>query len=239
MNPFDRITLISQRGQERLVHESRLYRFLRQRINNDGSESEYWVCCVATCLGRLTIRKTIVQGFEDREIICSEDSHTACVADYNELTRQRALIYLDDLVSNNHMPLREAVAQTMTLLRGIIGHMEAAQFPTAIDLQRGMNRRLRRSMGSPPNSLDELNEIPASLQMTLNGERFMIGFSYFREANGEENGPIVLFATKDDLLGLFNAELNVGDGTFKSKPRGYSQIRGAQVQNVFIKILII
>ena len=57
-NPFERITLFSQRGEERLVHEDRIiYRLVRTRANNDGSETDYWYCAYKPCLGRMHIKK--------------------------------------------------------------------------------------------------------------------------------------------------------------------------------------
>ncbi len=84
-------------------------------------------------------------------------------------------------------------------------------------------------VGSPPKTIAEVVRIPFELTITKEGHPFLLGFQSFYGCDGSLVGPIIIFATKKDLIHLFQQKLICADGTFNIKPRPYHNHKGAQV----------
>ena len=144
----------------------------------------------------------------------------------------------DNLRAGYRGGYRAAVKDTMMALREEIGDEEAAQFVCKSTLKRAVNREISRSLGNPPSSFAQFTHIPYDLAFTTNGDRYLLVHDNFVSVNGRDIGPIIVYATKADLIELFNANLVAADGTFKIKPRPYASRRGAHVftMNTFFGI---
>lgn len=230
MNPFTNIVLRSERGKKpKLVYQDRIYRFNNTYNGIDGfTTTNYYICCGDKCSARL--KEVIIQ---DNEVITGGDevTHTlSCVGNPAEVLRQQAKVYVLESVALRSMKITNAVSEAMLHLRRLIGDEEAAQFPQSINMKTTANRLRREILGSPPNNFESLQEIPNELGITISSaDRFLLVYERFYEDDGTNSGTILVFATREDLLKLFSAEVISGDGTFKIKPRPYASRRGAQV----------
>jgi hypothetical protein len=54
-------------------------------------------------------------------------------------------------------------------------------------------------------------------------------FESFIDEDAVNCGPILIFATKDDLIALFDAPVFAADGTFRIKPKPFAAHRSSQV----------
>jgi len=236
-------TLRTSRGKEIIEHENRLYRKESQgnglRVHKSGrSASVYYVCCgkqgIASCKGRMIEYYCV--NMEDGSLCpnpvrtVKEGSHI-CSASSDIILLKKARRCVEEAVVLNGVGINEAVGDSMTVLRDMVGDLEAAQFGTAFSMRRKVNRMVARVMGQPPSTYAALTSIPEELSVTIRGSEFLLVFSSYVSEDGLDEGTIIVFATKADLLKLFDPSdgVFVVDGTFKIKPQPYAKVNGAQV----------
>jgi len=111
---------------------------------------------------------------------------------------------VEEAVVLNGAGINEAVGDSMTVLRDMVGDLEAAQFGTAFSMRRKVNRMVARVMGQPPSTYAALTSIPEELSVTIRGSEFLLVFSSYVSEDGLDEGTIIVFATKADLLKLFD-----------------------------------
>ena len=73
-------------------------------------------------------------------------------------------------------------------------------------MRRKLNRMVARVMGQPPSTYAALLSIPEELSVTIRGSVFLLVFS---SHVSEDEGTIIVFATKADLL-----KFDPSDGVF-------------------------
>jgi hypothetical protein len=169
-------------------------------------------------------------SFEGTEKVVNEASHT-CVPSIEFVSSKRARQYVEEKVVIDGRGIKESVGESTSLLRDVVGDLEAAQFPSVLRLRRNLDRMVARVRGCPPATFEDLNSIPESMSLTFRGSPFLLVFSSYINENGIDAGTIIVYATKEDLVKLFNPSdgVFVVDGTFKIKPKPYDKLKGAQV----------
>lgn len=240
---FDNVKLTTRKGKNVVEYNNHLYRednVSRVHALDANKSSSYFACCEKECKARLIIFRTMnpLDGTETIEYKSSQVAHT-CTMNVAELTRKKARILVaENLRAGYRGGYRAAVKDVMMGLREQIGDDEAAQFVCASTLNRSIRREISRSLGNPPSNFAQLIQIPRDLAHTTNGERYLLVHDVFVNMDGREIGPIIVYATKSDLVELFNADLIAADGTFKIKPKPYAARRGAQVftMNIFFGV---
>ena len=78
------------------------------------------------------------------------------------------------------MTLAEATSDVVTFLRRDFGNGEAAQFPSAFQQERGVNRFIESHLGHSPSSIEALTHIPNELRVTTLGEPVVITDGTFK-----------------------------------------------------------
>lgn len=159
-----------------------------------------------------------------------ESTHsTFCVPSVAVIGRAQARKLVEETVFQGTSTLPQAIGNAVTLLRNQYGDLEAAQFPTVFQLQRGINKQVNRFYGHSPSSFQGLTQIPRELGVTKRGDEFLLVFESYFDRISVYAGIIIVFATTSDLRKLFSKDLLVADGTFKIKPAPWARVRGAQV----------
>ena len=162
------------------------------------------------------------------------------------------LIKGPDKSPHTHPPSREetkAEELTQTLKRKAEEHPEQApsqimrtelagvsdgvlsQLPEREALSKTMRRVRRRNLPPNPRTLDELRELPAAYQRTLQGERFLL-FDSRADDGGEEDDDetvdardrVIIFATRKNIEILCTSRTWFLDGTFSVSPTIFTQL---------------
>ena len=202
-------------------------------FNSDGSKSIYYICCTSQCLGRLTgyceMDEDEVSRYQH-----DESRHSVnCVADENAILLEKARKKVSLLVTTGaKRGYNAAMGNVVGELVGKIGMEAASQFTCASTGKKSVFRDMQKVLGVSPSTFTSLLSIPEQFGFTKSGERFLLVFERFFDSNDIDCGPIIIFATKSDLQELFSADLIAVDGTFKTKPKPYAVVRGAQVLTI-------
>ena len=233
--PISSFALVTQRGNPKLEVDGRLFRQLRSTpyLNKDGSTSFYYACCKSGCSGKLTaycaVGDDIIRSYSHENT-----SHSAtCVPDKPAILLERAREKCSSLViTGTKRGYCAAQGDVVGELQEEIGPMLAAQFVAPTAGRKNVYRRMNKSIGHPPSAFQDLRSIPKEFGFNKKGQRFLLVFKSYFDESGEDCGPIIIFATREDLLALFNAVLIAVDGTFKIKPKPYASLRSAQVLTI-------
>jgi hypothetical protein len=125
---------------------------------------------------------------------------------------------VEEAVVLNGVGINEAVgdSMTVTVLRDMVGDLEAAQFGTAFSMRRKVNRMVAqaaqfgtafsmrrkvnrmvaRVMGQPPSTYAALISIPEELSVTIRGSEFLLVFSSYVSEDGLDEGTILFLRQK-------------------------------------------
>ena len=125
-----------------------------------------------------------------------------------EIIVRKAKAGIRDLVSTGSKPADAYDEMTIALAQDprVTDH-DAAQLGQLLSMRRSLDHAVNTRLGNPPKTLADLQHIPPELCVTHAGEQFLHVFTYYVEDDGSPGrGPIVVFATKDDLIELFRSE---------------------------------
>lgn len=220
--------LCTQRGSNVLEYDNRLFRPINKPYqNSDGSTSVYYKCRNSRCKGRLTARSSVNQDIE----YYHDASTHSCSIDPSKIILEKAVVKCSKLVAHGKKRgFAAAAGAVVSELIPIIGPESAAQFNCSSTGRRAANREYSKHMGHPPTTYEALTTIPEEFTLTKKGDPFLLVFeSFIEEDSGLNCGPILIFATKDDLMALFEASVIAADGTFRIKPKPFAAHRSSQV----------
>jgi len=164
----------------------------------------------------------------DPMFTCNESSHDLrCVPDNAQIGREQARVLVESRVLKGELSLSSAVGQVVRQLSVQHGRDEACLFPSSFSMKRTMNRKLEIVFGPSPWSMANLTKIPGNFSYTKSDEPFLLVFRNYYKPDGSFVGPILVFATNEDLRQLFQPSGGAWlvDGTFKTKPYPYARIR--------------
>jgi len=214
---FEGVSLTTERGKDVIEFFGRLY---RQENPKKGSRrsadntklTTYWRRCTTGCSGRIKqIQPCSADTGEPSGELCNEgkdDSHSQdCVPNPASIGRKKAFKLVEHMVVSENRKIPEAVGEVISILKPLIGEMEAAQFGHAFQVKSKINNLVRRAHGHSPTTYDALTNIPQDLSVTRAGERYLLVFESYFDSAGEYCGVILAFATSADLLKLFKASV--------------------------------
>lgn len=234
--PIESVSLKTQRGKDKIEFGGRLFRLDNQNanLNSNGTKSYYYKCCTSKCKGRL-VGYCTADADEVTYYKHDESSHSnLCLRDEKTIMVEKARKKCSSLLvtSGAKRGYNAAMGAVVGELVGKIGVEAAAQFPCASTGKRAVHRDMQKLLGHPPSTFGGLISIPEQFRFTKAKQNFLLVFESFIDDNAVDCGPIIIFATKADLLKLFAATLIAVDGTFKIKPKPYAGLRGAQVLTI-------
>jgi len=238
---LDGVCLKTQRGEEKVVFEGRTYRKKNPNEPPYFSSSKhtlttYYVCCLnpKICL-KMEQRNKLYRPMNLVllcRILCSRAMSrvmTCVLVESRSRTigREQARVLVESRVLKGELSLSSAVGQVVRQLSVQHGRDEACLFPSSFSMKRTMNRKLEIVFGPSPWSMANLTKIPGNFSYTKSDEPFLLVFRNYYKPDGSFVGPILVFATNEDLRQLFQPSGGAWlvDGTFKTKPYPYARIR--------------
>jgi hypothetical protein len=234
MTRLEDVALQSQRGNELLEHaiegSTYLYRWNAKAPHdavNTNTLNSYYNCEDSTCLASLTYKVCKSTGGVQKT--SGRYAHSCC-PDASSVTVRRAMQHVRNRAADSSVNTADEAysAGVDMILSSGLNRTERAQFPTLLNVRRTLNRIVHNRLGNPPHRMSELTHIPENLCRTEEGEPFLLAFEEYNDTDGTI-GPIIMYATKQDLIELYDSAHLAGDGTFKIKPYPYASKTRSQV----------
>jgi hypothetical protein len=204
------IQLKTTRGMPILEHAGHFYRWNNQKPHlGKISRSSYYECVHKRqdggCSGRLVFYVNLA---DDATEIKETSPHTCFQLSAAELLVKKAKAGVRQLVQGGSKPTEAYNTMTVALAQhpGVSDH-EAAQFGQLISMRRSLDQVVNTRLGNPPKTLADLVNIPPELCVTHSDDPFLLVFTDYFEDNGTPGpGPIIVYATEQELIELFRSE---------------------------------
>lgn len=104
---------------------------------------------------------------------------------------------------------------------GVIAHM-----PERENLKKQIRRERRKDLPPEPVRLEDLAEIPERFRKTQLGDKFLLYDSYEDDdVDDGDDGRVIVFATQRNIQLLQRSPMWFLDGTFKTSPNLFTQVR--------------
>ena len=211
------------------------YIYVRSRV---AKSKTYWDCRQVrsgTCKARAITTEsaaagkvTILKGPKESSHVHPPDREEASADAFTQKLKEDAAAHPDRAPSH--------------LLRDALTNVDAgvlSQLPEQNSLLRTIRRKRQQSVPQAPRKLSHLRQLPADLELSLTGERFLLFDSHpcdddydddeddfvIEEEQVEDTGSRVLvFATRRNIELLCQSPTWFVDGTFKVSPSIFTQV---------------
>lgn len=184
----------------KLVHEG----FIYTRSHKPKNGKTYWDCqklrqqlCTARIVTITRDGETFISKSKPHEHAPDRELAEAEVVKFNLKQEQQ-----QNPDRNPAQILRNVLSRTSS---GIIAHL-----PDRRNLNKSMRQARRGCMPANPTSLEALEDVPESYQMTLTGDKFLL-----YDSRHEIEGRVIVFCTRRNLELLSSSDTWYLDGTFK------------------------
>lgn len=194
-NIFSKIK--SERNQEKLIHEHFEYTLSYQNETN-----EVWRCVDRKCKGKANILK-----IEQTICVFSEHNHHPQIFKVKKILFRQDIIDYATNTTYTSSRIYDLVSADLSKIDSLLINKQ-----NTLKLVNNVRKRLDKL------DADASSSIPSYLLRTQRNDDFLLFKS------DEKNYEMMIFTTQKNLIYLKTALFWIGDGTFRSCPKEYSQL---------------